>query len=143
MADHINPEEIEAVERLIEHLLDCGYCLDSPGEIGVISPYRAQADALQSHLLERYPEFNRDSIGTVHTFQGGQKPVMILSTRQCRDSDSFRFINRRPNLLNTAVSRARELLILVGNLERLRQAGGHIGKLVEHIQQDGEVRELP
>jgi superfamily I DNA and/or RNA helicase len=109
----------------------------------VISPYRAQADALQSHLLERYPDLNRDSIGTVHTFQGGQKTVIVLSTRQCREIDSFRFINRRPNLLNTAVSRARELLILVGNLERLRQAGGYIGELVEHIQQYGEVRELP
>jgi SNF2 family DNA or RNA helicase len=63
MADHTNPEEIEAVEPLIEHLLARGYLLD---EIGVISPYRAQADALQSHLLKRYPEFNRDSIGTVH-----------------------------------------------------------------------------
>lgn len=140
IANHTNLEEVEAVERLIEQLLDRGYSFD---EIGVISPYRAQADALFSHLLERYPDVNRDRIGTVHTFQGGQKSVIILSTRQCRDTDSLQFINRRPNLLNTAVSRARELFMLVGNLDRLRKEGGNIGKLVEHIQQDGEIRELP
>ncbi|MGI2909745.1 AAA domain-containing protein [Tolypothrix sp. VBCCA 56010] len=55
-------------------------------------------------------------MGTIHTFQGGEKSVIILSTRQCRKEDSLWFINRRPNLLNVAVSRARELFILVGNL---------------------------
>lgn len=140
IANHINPKEVEAVERIIEHLLDRGYSLDS---IGIISPYRAQADALFSHLLDRYPDFNRDRIGTVHTFQGGEKSAIILSTRQCRDADSLQFINRRPNLLNTAVSRARELLILVGNLERLRNERSYMGRLVEHIQQHGEIRELP
>jgi superfamily I DNA and/or RNA helicase len=140
IANHTNPKEVEAVERIIEHLLDKGYSLD---EIGIISAYRAQADALFSHLLDRYPDFNRDRIGTVHTFQGGQKSVIILSTRQCRDADSLQFINRRPNLLNTAVSRARELFILVGNLERLRNERSYMGRLVEHIQQNGKICELP
>ncbi len=142
-SDHTNLEEVEAVERLIQHLLDSGYCIVPYDEIGVISPYRAQADALRSHLLARSPDLNSDSIGTVHTFQGGQKPVMIFSTRQCRDSDSLLFINRRPNLLNTAVSRAKELLILVGNLEILRRSGGYTKQLVDHIQQYGELREFP
>ena len=140
IADHTNPKEVEAVERLIEHLLDNGYSLD---EIGVISPYRAQADALFAHLLKRYPDFNHDRIGTVHTFQGGQKSVIILSTRQCWDTDSLQFINRRPNLLNTAVSRAQELFILVGNLERLSHERSYLGRLVEQIQQNGEIRKLP
>ena len=140
IADHTNPKEVEAVERLIEHLLDNGYSLD---KIGVISPYRAQADALFAQLLKRYPDFNHDRIGTVHTFQGGQKSVIILSTRQCWDTDSLQFINRRPNLLNTAVSRAQELFILVGNLERLRNERSYLGRLVEQIQQNGEIRKLP
>ena len=78
-------------------------------------------------------------MGTVHTFQGGQKSVIILSTRQCDSKDSLWFINRRPNLLNVAVSRARELFILVGNLERLR-AGEYSKLLVEYIEQFGEMR---
>lgn len=140
IADHVNPEEVDAVERLIEHLENAGYMRD---EIGVISPYRAQADVLRKRIREVYSDMDRASIGTVHKFQGGQKPVIIFSTRQCRDTDSLLFINRRPNLLNTAVSRAEELFILVGNLERLKQEEGYIKKLVAHIQQFGEIRPLP
>lgn len=54
-------------------------------------------------------------------------------------SQSLSFINRRPNLLNVAVSRARELFILVGNLGRISE-GGHTKELVEYIQQFGEIR---
>lgn len=143
--NHTNPEEISAVEAIINHLLDYSYCIDEPYNeqtIGVISPYRRQANALQSRLQSRWKNFSNDSIGTVHTFQGGEKPVIILSMRQCRDSDSLWFINRKPNLLNVAVSRAKELFILVGNLERL-QEGGYTRLLVEHIQQYGDIRDLP
>ena len=122
---HTNVQEIEAIDSLIEHLVESGYSVssfDDNNTIGVLSPYRAQADALYSRLHSKYRDFNRESIGTVHTFQGGQKSVIIMSTRQCRDKDSFWFINRRPNLLNVSVSRAEELFILVGNLElALRQ----------------------
>ena len=143
---HTNPQEIEAVERLVKHLVESGYLISSSDDnntIGVISPYRAQANALHSKLHSKYPDFTKESIGTVHTFQGGQKSVIIFSTRQCRDNDSFWFINRRPNLLNVSVSRAEELFILVGNLELLKQSGGYMRMLVEHIQSFGEIRQLP
>ena len=143
--NHTNPEEISATEAIIKHLLAYGYCINSPNNeltIGVISPYRRQALALQSELQSRWKNFRNDSIGTIHTFQGGEKSVILLSTRQCRDSDRLWFINRKPNLLNVAVSRAQELFILVGNLERLKE-GGYTRLLVEHIQQYGEIRSLP
>ncbi len=143
---HTNLPEIEAIDSLIKHLVEGGYLVSSPNDnntIGVISPYRAQADALYSRLHSKYRDFTRESIGTVHTFQGGQKSVIILSTRQCRDQDSLWFINRRPNLLNVSVSRAGELFILVGNLELLKQSGGYMRMLVEHIDRFGEIRQLP
>jgi energy-coupling factor transporter ATP-binding protein EcfA2 len=142
---HTNLQEIEAIDSLVKHLVESGYSVDSfdDNTIGVISPYRAQADALYSRLHSKYRNFSRESIGTVHTFQGGEKSVIILSTRQCRDQDSFWFINRRPNLLNVSVSRAGELFILVGNLELLKQSGGYMRMLVEHIQRFGEIRQLP
>ena len=141
---HVNEAEIEAVEALIEELLAAGYCLPSPDNsqtIGVISPYRRQVEALTERLLSRWPDFPPDSIGTVHTFQGGQKSVIILSTRQCQPTDSLWFINRRPNLLNVTVSRARELFILVGNLDLLLK-GEYTQQLVEYIEQFGEIRSL-
>ncbi|MBE9209749.1 DNA helicase [Nostoc sp. LEGE 06077] len=142
LENNVNWAEVDAVEALIEELLAAGYCLnltDSLNEIGVISPYRRQVNALTQRLKSRWTNFSDKSIGTVHTFQGGQKSVIIFSTRQCQSTDSLWFINRRPNLLNVAVSRARELFILVGNLGRISE-GGHTKELVEYIKEFGETR---
>ncbi len=143
--NHINLLEVEAIEKLVQHLIDCGYSIDGTNDkaIGIISPYHAQADYLRTHIRKHYPTFTYDSIGTVHTFQGGQKAAIILSTRQCLDSQNLHFINQKPNLLNVAVSRAEELFILVGNIERLTKAGGYTKQLVEYIRQYGDIRELP
>ncbi|MBD2415586.1 DNA helicase [Nostoc calcicola FACHB-389] len=142
LENNVNWAEVDAVEALIEELLTAGYCLNSPDSnntIGVISPYRRQVNALTQRLQSHWTDFSSQSIGTVHTFQGGQKSVIIFSTRQCQASDSLWFINRRPNLLNVAVSRARELFILVGNLARISE-GGHTKELVEYIKEFGEIR---
>ncbi|MBW4565669.1 MAG: DNA helicase [Mojavia pulchra JT2-VF2] len=142
LENNVNWAEVDAVEALIEELLAAGYYLnptDSENEIGVISPYRRQVNALTQRLQSRWKNFSQQSLGTVHTFQGGQKSVIIFSTRQCQTTDSLWFINRRPNLLNVAVSRARELFILVGNLGRISE-GGYTRELVEYIKQFGEMR---
>src|SRR5579883_1126621 len=144
LENQVNWAEVDTVESLIEEVLAAGYCLnssDSESAIGVISPYRHHVNALTQRLQSRWPELKEQSIGTVHTFQGGQKSVIIFSTRQCLPTDSLWFINRRPNLLNTAVSRARELFILVGNLARISE-GGYTKELVAYIQQYGEMRSL-
>ena len=107
--------------------------------IGVISPYRLQADAITERLQSRWGRSFKNSLGTVHKFQGGQKYVIILSTRQCQPTDSLWFINRRPNLINVAVSRTQELFILVGNLDILLTEG-YTKQLVQYIKQFGEVR---
>ncbi|NJO65282.1 MAG: hypothetical protein HC836_46455 [Richelia sp. RM2_1_2] len=107
-----------------------------------MSPFTRQANALRYRLTNRWQNFSWDDIGTVHTFQGGEKAAIILSPYQCHQEHSFWFLNRKPNLLNTAVSRARELFVLVGNLEELKRAGGETKRLVEHIEQHGEIRSI-
>ncbi len=141
--NHTNPEEIDAVEDAIASLLQQGYDLgaaDKSKTIGVMSPFSQQANALRYRLTKRWQNFSWDDIGTVHTFQGGEKAAIIFSPYQCHKEHSFWFLNRKPNLLNTAVSRARELFILVGNLRELELAGGETKRLVEHIRQYGEIR---
>ena len=135
-----NPQEIKAIEIVIEFLLQQGYSLN---ELGVMSPYWQQAKALRYRLQSHWKNFHRDDINTVHQFQSGQKKVIIFSPYQCRPDHSFWFINRKPNLLNAAVSRTQELFIVVGNLKALEKAGGEIQRLIQHIRQDGEIRDLP
>lgn len=134
----VNQEEIEAVKKVVEHLIDHGY---SAQDIGVISAFRAQADKLREVLSAQSPGLDKDAIGTVHTFQGSERRVIVLSTKACRERDNIAWFDRSPNLLNVAVSRAKELFILVGNLHLLESKGTHTRKLVEHIRQHGVILE--
>ncbi len=135
----VNRDEIETIHEIIRHLLKHGYNLE---DIGVISAFRVQADALRDSLSKEFPQLkNKNAIGTVHTFQGSERRVIILSTKVCRRQDSVDWINRRPNLLNVAVSRAKELFILVGNLHRLEEVGSFTRHLVEHIRERGIILE--
>ncbi|BAU16053.1 superfamily I DNA/RNA helicase (plasmid) [Leptolyngbya sp. NIES-3755] len=136
--DRVNLQEIQAVEKIINQLLNRSYKIN---QIGVLSPFFHQASALRFHLLNRWRNFSYYDIGTIHSFQGGEKPVIILSPYQC-DRSFLSYINRRPNLLNTAVSRAEELFILIGNLEQL-EATGETRRLIQHCKQYGEIRSLP
>ncbi|MDJ0705947.1 MAG: AAA domain-containing protein [Leptolyngbyaceae cyanobacterium MO_188.B28] len=134
---NVNQDEVTAIQKVIQHLIRYGY---SPEEIGVVSAFRAQADALRQTLLNSFPGLE-NAIGTVHKFQGSERRVILLSTKVCGFQDSAAWINRRPNLLNVAVSRAKELFILVGNLHRLEEEGVYTRQLVEHIRKHGVILE--
>ena len=135
--NNVNEEEITAVSEIIQHLLTQGYSIE---DIGVISPFNVHAAALRERLSQKFSGFKKNSIGTIHTFQGSEKRVIILSTKICRSQDNVSWINKRPNLLNVAVSRAKELFILVGNLYKLEK-GNLTRQLVEHIREQGIILE--
>jgi len=135
--NNVNEEEITAVSEIIQHLLTQGYSIE---DIGVISPFNVHAAALRERLTQKFSGFKKNSIGTIHTFQGSEKRVIILSTKICRSQDDVSWINKRPNLLNVAVSRAKELFILVGNLYKLEK-GNLTRQLVEHIREQGIILE--
>lgn len=134
----VNEDECEAVEQVIRNLLQNGYAIQ---DIGVISPYKVHSAAIKKRLKNLYGELKEDDVGTVHTFQGGQKKVMICSTK-ITNSRYSNFINRKPNLLNVAVSRAEELFILVGDLYVLRKSGSYLERLIEHIEKFGQILEF-
>ncbi|MEH1960676.1 MAG: AAA domain-containing protein [Nostoc sp.] len=135
--NNANEEEVTAVCEIIQHLLKQGYSLE---DIGVISPFNVHAAVLKERLKNKFPKLDSKSVGTIHTFQGSEKRVIILSTKVCRPQDNVYWINKRPNLLNVAVSRAKELFILVGNLYKLEK-GNLTRQLVEHIREHGVVLE--
>ena len=137
---NVNQEEVNVVCELIQHLLNQGYSIK---DIGIISAFRPQANALEKSLCQQFQGFDKNSVGTVHTFQDAEKKIIIFSSRVSRPQDSSKvnWINQRPNLLNVAVSRARELFILVGNLDRLEKGERYTRQLVEHIRQQGVILE--
>lgn len=145
----MNPLEVTQVVWWVQYLMARGI---APDDIGVITPFRGQLDALWRDLrlanvpLEQHGEAgaqdNLDlfgaspgrgvALGTVHRFQGGERSVILFSTTVTRTA-SLRFIDERVNLLNVAASRARDHLITLGH-EPTLLAGRHTPALLEDAQ---------
>ena len=96
----------------------------SDGSLGIVTPYRNQANALQ----KVFQEF-RVKADTADKFQGQENKVVILSTV---DNQISKFTDN-PNRLNVAVSRAIDKLILVIN-DTKSLANTNIGDLVKYIE---------
>jgi hypothetical protein len=107
--------------------------------IGVIAPYRAQANLL-SRLVDSWAT-KRNSVeiqvGTIHGFQGDECDIIIavLNPPPAISSSPQMFLNKQ-NILNVAISRARDYLFIImpnaetEGIQNLRKVS-HIEKLVK------------
>ncbi|CAI9108746.1 OLC1v1008426C1 [Oldenlandia corymbosa var. corymbosa] len=104
---------VEIIVRLID---DKGLCEE---DIGVITPYRQQVLKIRT-ALDNFNKFNV-KVGSVEQFQGQEKEVIIVSTVRStikhNDFDRIHYLGflSNPKRFNVAITRARSLLILVGN----------------------------
>ncbi|HEY3568411.1 MAG TPA: AAA domain-containing protein [Thermoanaerobaculia bacterium] len=99
----------------------------------IITPFVVVADRLRKLVEERallvWTENHRqwvyERIGTVHTFQGkeAEAVILVLGAPAPGQTGARGWAGGRPNLLNVAVSRAKERLYVVGNRNLWRQAG--------------------
>ncbi|KAI0293934.1 P-loop containing nucleoside triphosphate hydrolase protein [Russula brevipes] len=89
-----------------------------PAHIGIITPYRAQCTKLRTALR---PFASEIKIGSVEEFQGDERRVIIITTvRSSRDYINYDLRHTlgfvaNPRRFNVAVTRAKALLIIVGN----------------------------
>ena len=82
--------------------------------IGIVCPYGAEAKAI-SQLLERRPIDQANckiSCGTVHSFQGDECDIMLVVMNPPAKVSAGTHINNE-NIVNVAMSRARDYLFLV------------------------------
>jgi hypothetical protein len=104
---------------------------DPASLVGVVTPFAAQMREVQQALKrlrkrfsaafdgKRRPELDPESIvvGTAHRLQGAECPIILFSLVYDAGS-SPSFVENNPNLMNVAVSRAKDSFILFGS-ERL------------------------
>lgn len=111
-----NPSEVRAVTDLVAQLSRPGRHQDDI-TIGIVTPYRPQADAIQKQLGRADIR-----VGTVHTFQGGECDIIIFSLVAAPNMPrgSIDWIDKQPNLWNVAITRARSQLHVIGD-ERVWQ----------------------
>lgn len=145
------------VRNVVTHLRDKGYLpADDVNEsVGVIAPYRAQADLIQALLDERLGQRAAGIAATVHRFQGNEKRTMIIDLTDSTSVPVGKFLKSTDRdeadarLLNVALSRARDHVILVGNYEYLRAKlppTALLQKIIEHFMEHGkpiETERLP
>ncbi|WP_109003336.1 caspase, EACC1-associated type [Streptomyces rishiriensis] len=130
----VNEDEIQKAHASINYLLEQ---LPPEASVGVVTPFAPQAEALRRRL-QPYDE-ERLRIGTVHTFQGGERDVMVftLVAGDGMHPGAVEWVGGQLNLWNVAVTRARSHLIVVGDKERWRKRGGVAAALLEAAERDG------
>lgn len=92
--------------------------INNPGSlfrIGIIAPYRAQADMIDKLLAsEPLPPEVDIQTGTIHGFQGDECDIIfaVFNTPPTISSSKEMFLNKR-NIINVSISRARDYLFIV------------------------------
>lgn len=115
-----NVSEKDEVKKYLMKLLEFGV---QPEDIGIISPYHKQCQVLNFMCKG---EGVSVEVGTTELFQGREKRVIIISTVRSRKQDEigadFRFslgFLGNYKRTNVALSRAKSMLIVVGNMTLL------------------------
>lgn len=109
----------------------------------IIVPFRAQARHIQILLNRRLGKgsFN-ERVATVDSFQGGERQKIIYSFTRSNKEGKVGFL-KELRRLNVALTRAKEQLILIGDMDTLSQAQNQgfrslAQALRKHIQEQGE-----
>ncbi|KAM6925346.1 putative helicase mov-10-B.1 [Xenentodon cancila] len=125
-----NVAEIEKLMEYVKKLLETqgkkGQAKIAPSDIGIIAPYRKQVQKIRKALEKVGKEFkvkdmDKLKVGSVEEFQGQERRVIMVST--VRSSSQYAEFDKKFSLgfvknekrFNVAVTRAKALLIVVGN----------------------------
>ncbi len=117
-----------------------------PFSIGVIAPYkrqveelvaRAEYDAVLKQLIPR----GSLQIGTVDSFQGQEKDLIIFSSTRSNDKGAFGFADNRQRL-NVALSRARARLIVLIDGSTVKRAEDRIDRTASEAKTSHDLSKL-
>lgn len=108
-----------------------------PKEIlGIITPFKRQSILIKQIIRTKLSEYEKFvSVGTVHTFQGAERKVIIFSSVYGNTEGCF-FINANKSLMNVAVSRAKDSFLVFGDRGCLRGGGKSAAELLKNKIQE-------
>jgi DNA polymerase III delta prime subunit len=105
-------------------------------KLAVIAMYNSQVNRLVSALKGIVPP---DDIESVDAFEGRESDGVILSLVRSNDRAAIGFLND-PNRVNVAISRAKKLLVIVGDSKTVIGGAPELfGPLFEHAKEEGLV----
>ena len=139
---HYNLAEAQACIKAIKSIAE--KLNENPNKISaaIITPFASQRDLILE-LLEK-EDIKNIKVGTIHAFQGQQEDYIIFSQviDSLKPAYLSNFIGGKCNLLNVAITRAKKQFIFVGNLECAFKSNNYLAKLINYIEQVGEIYSL-
>lgn len=130
----INHAEIKVAMALIDRLTTDYKDHDFNGQIGIITPYKAQLRALKESFSRQYGNgiFDMIEFNTTDAFQGRESEIIIFSCVRASPAGGVGFLQdiRR---MNVGLTRAKSSLWVLGNSESLVR-GQFWRKLLEDAQ---------
>lgn len=114
----------------------------------VLSPFRAQKDAYKAEpATNRIPNVRFE---TVHTSQGSESDVVVIDLVVAPGRGRSRFMDEHStpefrNLMNVAMSRARDQLIFIGHRAQIERQypNGLLEEIIERVEADHEILVVP
>ncbi len=122
-----NPAEIEKTVQIFERWAEQGLFADPTITYGIVTPFRKQVEEMRKALSNlswfRSVE-DRFTIGTAHSFQGSECDVLVYSPVVAEGMENYliKFAAAQKDLINVTVTRAKNLLYIVGDLHACQAA---------------------
>ncbi|MBP5439261.1 MAG: AAA family ATPase [Treponema sp.] len=132
------PKEADKIVQYVKN--------NSDKRIGIITPFKNQKDLIEYKLMEN--GLNETvSCGTVHAFQGDEKDEILFSLALTDNTytKTYDWLKNNRELLNVAVSRAKDKLVLLSStrqLERLHKKDEQddLYELANYVRNNGDYK---
>ncbi|KAM5474252.1 hypothetical protein MauCBS54593_001825 [Microsporum audouinii] len=147
-----NMAEVSIVAEVLENFVSEGYSLN---DIVVLAPYSGQVTFLREEIEQRFSIYLDDwvsddstafrgiKVDTLDSFQGEESRIIIASLTRSNDRGDIGFMADR-NRVNVLLSRARDVLILVGSVKTFASSvsgQGVWGPLIRILREHGHIYE--
>lgn len=120
-----NETEVEVIDKILKDINESCEVIGQKKEVAVITFYSAQSRLLQKELVSSNKYRNlKLRVGTVDRFQGMEREIVIVSFVRNNNKGDIGFA-KDPKRINVALSRAQNLLIIVGCSELFCEKNYH------------------
>ncbi len=128
-------------ERLQDHYRDpkTGLPQHISKIVGIVTPFSSQAYLITSFIKKKMPDTKEKgcaiTVGTVHRLQGAEREIVLFSPVYGEDHRHGMFFDNGRNMLNVAVSRAKDSFLVFGNVSLFKpeKSGSPSGLLAQYL----------
>lgn len=134
---------IEEAKAIVEYIKE-----NKLQDVFIITPFRNQEEVINHYLNESKQKSEIDasvSCGTIHKVQGQENKTIIISTAISKQTNikTYEWIKNNSQLINVAVTRAKENLIVVTDkkaIDILSRKDDDLYALIEYVEKNGITR---